>query len=145
MAQPPETLVERRSGRSAEEFGIETDLSLEERISRFEAAEYDLGFAEASQQRGHNRADVFGSTEDIGEAIVILKASADYRASMISIEEIQQAEKEGLVSDGVAQALIDRKRSAEIETRIDRLSEHFEQNRDLQDRPGLDRDDEQER
>lgn len=145
MAQPPETLVDRRTGRSADEFGVETDLSLKEKVDRFEAAEYDLGFAEAALEKGHNKVDIWGDPRMIEEAIVILKASAEYRASTITIEEIQQAQRDGLVSEGLAQAMIDRKSSAEMGIRLDRAMERFEDNTNLPDRSDLDRDSEPER
>lgn len=146
MAQPPEILVERRTGRSPEEFGIESGLSLEEKLARFEAAEYDLGFAEASLKRGHIRTDVHGDTKDIKEAILILKASAEYRASEISDKELEQARGAGLVSEAVADALKDRKSTGDgIDRRLDQAMKRLEGSQGLQDRPGQNRDDEPER
>lgn len=146
MAQPSEPIVERRTGRSADEYGIETELSIEEKVSRFEAAEYDLGFAEAALEKGHNRAEVFGDTKDIQEAIAVLKASAEYRAAELSEPEIKNAKSAGLLSGGLAEALADRKRTSETtKTRLDDAARRYEDTEHMKEQVRPDRDEEPER
>lgn len=146
MAQPSEPIVERRTGRLADEYGIETELSLEEKVSRFEAAEYDLGFAEAAFEKGHNRAEVFGDTKDIQDAIEVLKASAEFRAAELSEPEIKNAKNAGLLSNGLAEALAERKLAGDAaKSRLDDAARRYENIESLkaQERPV--RDEEPER
>ncbi|MBO6687581.1 MAG: hypothetical protein JJ931_05320 [Henriciella sp.] len=146
MAQPSEPIVERRTGRLADDYGIETELSIEEKISRFEAAEYDLGFAEAALEKGHNRAEVFGDTKDIQDAIEVLKASAEYRAAELSEPEIKNAKSAGLLSNGLAEALADRKRATEAaNTRLDDAAQRYTDVESLKEQERPDRDEEPER
>lgn len=146
MAQSSEPIVERRTGRLADDYGIETELSIEEKISRFEAAEYDLGFAEAALEKGHNRAEVFGDTKDIQDAIEVLKASAEYRAAELSEPEIKNAKSAGLLSNGLAEALADRKRATEAaNTRLDDAAQRYTDVESLKEQERPDRDEEPER
>lgn len=126
MAETPEILLDRRSGRSSSEFEIEQDLTLEERVSRFEAAELELGMAERAEMEGVNKAELMGRLEEIKEAVQILKASAEYYASRIQDSELQDAVDKGEVQDYVAQAIRDRRETIDQTDAVGELLEEYD-------------------
>lgn len=120
MVQPPEILLDQMTGRSDQEFELETDLSLEERLERFEAAELGLLTAQAAKSRGLVNTDLTGDTKDVEEAIAILNDSAKFRASQITAQEFHYAQDQGLVADDVMGLLRDR--MAELQATRDKAA-----------------------
>ena len=112
MDQQPEILVDQMTGRS-EIDALEGDLSLEERLSRYEQAELGLLMTQAAQERGIANTDITGSTQDIEEAIKILEASADFRASQITESELKTALQEGLMRGDIGHSLRERRSVAQ--------------------------------
>lgn len=119
MAQAPEILLDRRSGRSTEEFSVEQDLSLDERVALFEEAEMSHGYAETQLSRGYAKEEVYGETREIEEAIKIFSASAEYHATRIDEKEIVAALENKQIDPAVADAIRGRHKSIQERTRLD--------------------------
>lgn len=126
MAETPEILLDRRSGRSSSEFEPELDLTLQERVSRFEAAEMELGMAERAELEGVNKTELNGTFEEVSEAIKVLKQSAEYHASRIQDAELQEAVEKGNVQDYIAQAVRDRRATIEGTDAVGELLEDYD-------------------
>lgn len=119
MTQPPEILLDRRTGRSSDEFGIEDDLTFKERVALFEQAEYSLGFAEAAQDRGYQKSEVYGETREIDEALTIFRESAEFHASRIDEKEIAVALERKEIDPGIASALRERQEANQKRDNLD--------------------------
>ena len=119
MSQVPETLLDRRSGRSTEEFGLENDLSFNERVALFEQAEMSQGYAESQLSRGYTKEEVHGETREIEEAIKIFSESAEFHASRIEEKEIAAALGNEQIDPSIAAAIRDRHRTVQSRTRMD--------------------------
>jgi hypothetical protein len=106
----PETgVMDRYSGREADEFSVDNNLTFEDRLSRFEGAEIELMRAEAYMERGADKAEAYGDIKDVREAIDILRGSAEYHANGFSKEELSKAAEEKTVDVAVLQAIADRR------------------------------------
>lgn len=119
MAQVPEILLDRRSGRSPEEFGVEQDLTLEERVALFEQAEMSQGYAETQLSRGYAKEEVHGETREIEEAIKIFSESAEYHATRIDEKEIAAALENKQIDPAIADAIRGRHKSIQDRSRLD--------------------------
>lgn len=112
MTHPPEILLDRRSGRSSDEFGLEDDLTFQERVALFEQAEYSLGFAETARDRGYQKSEVYGETREIEDALVIFGESAEFHASRIDEKEIAWALESETIDPAIAEAIRERQKKA---------------------------------
>lgn len=112
MAQAPEILLDRRSGRSNEEFDVEQDLTFKERVALFEQAEMSQGYAEAQLTRGYSKQDVYGETREIEEAIKIFQESAEFHADRIDEQEIVAALENEQIDPSIADAIRQRQMTA---------------------------------
>jgi len=137
----PETgIVDRFTGREADEFSINDNLSVQERVSRFEGAEVELLRAEAYLERGADQVDAYGDIRDVKDAIAVLRDSAEFHANGFSKEELEKAAEEKTVDVAILQAISERRtvdkkprENSSITQRIQSMSEerHPDQSRDV--------------
>lgn len=106
----PETgIVDRFTGREADEFSVDDNLSIKERVSRFEGAEIELLRAEAYLERGAVHVDAYGDMRDVESAIKILRLSAEHHANGFSKAELEKAAEEKTVDVAVLQMIAERR------------------------------------
>ena len=98
-------IVDRMSGRQSDEFALETDLSLEERVDRFR---------EANQEGNRIRALLLSSEMSVDEkaamreALQILEESEAYHGGRISMKECADAFSSGLIDQETSRSLAQR-------------------------------------
>ena len=107
----PETgIADRYTGREADEFSVDSDLTLEEKLQRFEESEIALMQAEAHLKDGANKAEIYGEVQDVRDAIVVLLSdSARYHADAFTKDELRQAANDRLIDPSVLEAIADRR------------------------------------
>jgi len=114
----PETgIVDRYSGREEDEFSVDDNLSIKERLSRFEGAEVELLRAEAFLERGAVHVDAYGDIRDVESAIKILRLSAEHHANGFTKEELAKAAEDKSIDVNMLQMIADR-RTVEDRPRI---------------------------
>ena len=101
----PDVLTDRMSGRSADEYAPEVDLSVAERASKAVRAVEEAARASGIIERAGAVPSVVGSREEVSRAKVALKASAKYHARTIAGQELDQALERGEVSEQAAEAV----------------------------------------
>lgn len=122
----PETgLADRYTGREADEFSVDSDLSLEEKLQRFEEAEATFMEADRYLEAGANKVPIYGSFEDAAEAKTMLDESADHFAAQFTEAELEQVKAEGSVPDYVVAQIESRR--AGLEQSRSRLSDEYRQ------------------
>ncbi|MEL6569101.1 MAG: hypothetical protein AAFQ22_11830 [Pseudomonadota bacterium] len=122
---PEAGIVDRYSGREADEFSVDDKLSLEDRVWRFEGAEIELMRAEAHLERGADKTDIYGEFHEIKDAIALLKRSAEHHANGFTREELAQAVEDKSIRVEILHAIADR-RTIDARPRIpDGLSERL--------------------
>ena len=106
---PEAGIVDRYSGREADEFSVDDKLSLQERVWRFEGAEIELMRAERLLSKGARDADVEGEIHDVKDAIKLLTRSAEYHANGFTREELAQAAEDKSIRVEILHAIADRR------------------------------------
>lgn len=106
MPQSPNyPFIDRMSGRSDDEFALEADLSVAERVARFAEARDELARIVrilASQDEPPARA---GARDDVRRAKSVLENSLAFHASRLTEPELEQTLAAGEVEPELAQAI----------------------------------------
>ena len=103
-----EWVMDRYLGDETNTLEPDPKMTIVDRMDRFLAAEYELGRAEVALQQGVNKFERGGEYEDIVSAIATLKASAEYHASQVDTQELDQAVQAQDIDESEAAALLDR-------------------------------------
>ncbi|MEO1661076.1 MAG: hypothetical protein AAFR51_08820 [Pseudomonadota bacterium] len=106
---PDTGIADRYTGRETDEFGVDSELTLEEKIQRFEESEIALMQAEAHLKDGANKAEIYGELQDVRDAVVLLSDSARYHADAFTKDELRQAANDRLIDPSVLEAIADRR------------------------------------
>lgn len=104
-SRPPAALTDRMSGRSGEEEGEETDLSVAERAAKVVRADEEALRAKRLVDDPSPTPAVVGSREEVSRARQALKASAKHHAKSITGHELDLALARGEVSEPAAEAV----------------------------------------
>lgn len=142
----PETgIVDRFTGREDDEFSVDDNLSIKERVSRFEGAEVELLRAESYLERGAIHVEAYGDMRDVESAIKMLRLSAEHHANGFSSAELEQAAEEKTVDVAVLQAIAERRTVDNKPRDHQSLSERIgsiDEQRHTEQRGDIDRDNE---
>ncbi len=122
---PEKGIVDRSTGREADEFSVDETMSLKEKLDRYEAAEVELTRADAYLQSGVNKAELYGALRDVQDAIELLTETATYHADSFTPEQLKQAAEERLAIPGLLQAIADRRSAPERNSANNSLSDRM--------------------
>ena len=128
MENQPDILFDQMTGRSESE-GMESDLSIRERVHRFLGAQMELDRAQIAQSRGANMREL----EDIEQAVSVLDDSSRYWAASVSQEELDLALQANAINADEYEAIKDRK-SADLKDEVDQIAKDFDLDLDFDDR-----------
>ncbi len=108
MSQSPNyPFIDRMSGRSEEEFALEADLSVAERVMRFAEARDELARIEQILSSSDEPPARAGARDDVRRAKTILQNSVAFHASRLTEPELEQTLAAGEVEPELVQAIRD--------------------------------------
>ena len=103
MSDQPDILMDRMSGQSGEDESLETDLSVADRMAKFEAAWIESTELDADLRHAEVNGEL--SPEEWGtrnSALMDLQSSGAFHASSITQEEMTEAVQKGEISQSQA-------------------------------------------
>ena len=138
---PSTGLVDRYTGREQDEFSTDDNLSLKERIDRFEEVEYALGKAETYLQAGATKTEIYGDLKDVQDSVILLKASAMHHANGFTPEQLREAAEDPRFDTGILQAIADRRAATDRTSAPQSLTDRMRAADEMRDTSHLREDD----